>query len=297
MDRKQSCLRFLNACLNGLSQIMLQRNWVTGLLFLLALFIGNWPTGVAAVIGILVGTITAVVFHFPLEKIADGLYGFSSALVGIALATSFQLSLLVIVALLIAAVCATLLQHFFYCRKVPAFTFPFVLCAWTSVFLLQGLKTPAAVSEVPLLPNILHDSFFLTLSNSFGQVMFQGQVFSGVLILFGVFINVPLATILAMIAAGLAAWVNQFFGAPIQSIEQGLFGFNVVLTALALYGSGARAKSWMGLGVILTLLFQLLLYDCSLLGPFGGMLTFPFVLGTWLTLTSKRIMGAVRKNT
>ncbi|MBS1644268.1 MAG: urea transporter [Bacteroidetes bacterium] len=291
MDKKLSWLACFNACLNGLSQIMLQRNRGTGIIFLVALLIGNWIACVGAVVGVLVGTLTARICQFPSEKIVDGHYGFSSALVGIVLTTLFQLSSIVIIALVVGALFASLLQHFFYCSKVPAFTFPFVCCSWAIILLLHELDVPVAVSVISLIPAMQHYPLLHLLSNSFGQVLFQEQLFSGILILLGVFINAPIATIFALMAAGLAAWVSILLGLPIHPIEQGLLGFNVVLTALAMYGANKAELFWMSLGIVLTFVLHFLLYDSPMLRPFGGMLTFPFVLGTWLAYASKHQWG------
>jgi urea transporter len=84
---------FVRQVLRGLGQIMLQENALTGLLFLLGIFYGSVFMGLGALVATACGTMTAYLFHFDKAETEKGLYGFSAALVGVAL-TLFLKSIL-----------------------------------------------------------------------------------------------------------------------------------------------------------------------------------------------------------
>jgi len=73
-----------------------------------------------------------------------------------------------------------------------------------------------------------------SLMRGVGQVMFQNNPITGLLFLFGIFINSnknALSALLGLVVASLAAYL---LGADRTLIRNGLFGFNGVLTGIAL---------------------------------------------------------------
>lgn len=75
--------------LKGISQVFLINSWVTGLIFLMALFISNRWAALWAAIGSAVALLVAVFYQAPGMDIANGLYGFSPVLTAIALGCTF----------------------------------------------------------------------------------------------------------------------------------------------------------------------------------------------------------------
>ncbi|MBO9640503.1 MAG: urea transporter, partial [Siphonobacter aquaeclarae] len=147
---------FLTAVLNGIGQIMLQENAWTGLLFLIGIFYGDVQMGLAALAGTVTGTLTARLLGYDDKEIRMGLYGFSPALVGVALTFLFAANGIVWVLVIAGAAMAAVLQHFFIVRKIPVFTFPFIVVTWALVFLLHkftgyppssSLLAPADLSD------------------------------------------------------------------------------------------------------------------------------------------------------
>lgn len=84
-------INLLKIILKGISQVMLQNNAMTGLLFLAGIFYHSWLAGLGALIGVLTSTITAFVLNYKKVDIYHGLYGFNGTLVGIALFSSLKL--------------------------------------------------------------------------------------------------------------------------------------------------------------------------------------------------------------
>ena len=123
---------------------MLQGNAATGLLFLAGITWGSPIMGLAALLSACCGTAAAALLKDDGKAIGQGLYGFSAALVGVALVLLRGHGPLVWAAMVPGAVAAAILQHFFLVRKIPVFTLPFVLVTWVFVLSARGLATVTA---------------------------------------------------------------------------------------------------------------------------------------------------------
>lgn len=76
---------FIGSVLRGVSQVMLQNNVLTGLLFLVGIFSHSPLFGAAVLVGTTVSTLTAVFLKADSSQTREGLFGFNGALVAIAL--------------------------------------------------------------------------------------------------------------------------------------------------------------------------------------------------------------------
>jgi urea transporter len=209
-------------------------------------------------------------------------------LVGVALVTFFQAGPLVWLLVVVGGILAAALQHQFLVRRVPAFTFPFILVAWAFIFALRqaGLPAPVIMSA----PAGMWSGWW-TATNGYGQVIFQGGILAGFLFFLGVFVADSRAALFGLGASVLGAIAAVLLGQPMEMAHAGLFGFNAVLTAIALAGKKYRDLPWMLAGVLLTIALHLGLVESGLLDALGGVLTFPFVVGTWLILGARRAVG------
>ncbi|MBB2149253.1 urea transporter [Pedobacter gandavensis] len=273
----------LDPLLKGIGQIMLQENAWTGLLFLAGIFCGSVQMGVGALLATLSGTVTAKLLKYKEEEIASGLYGFSAALVGVALPFYFQSVAIIWIAIVIGAILATIIQHFFIVKKIPVFTFPFVFITWILLYVFHQVY-PVAPSDVLMMETHLNQDFAHAL-RGFGQVIFQGSTFAGLLFFIAVFISSPISALYAMAAAVFAAMISKCLSLnPEESIALGLGSYNAVLCAIVFAGTKVMDGFWVLLSVALALFIAWLMgkYDFTLL-------TFPFVAGTCLTLVIKNI--------
>lgn len=167
--------------LKGIGQIMLQENIYTGIFFTIGIFLGSVSMGIAVLLATLVGTLTAKALKYDKKEISMGLYGFSPALVGVALNFLFQSEIIIWVLVIIGAAAAAILQHFFIKRNIPVFTFPFILVSWILVTVLHhftNIPPSEAFISVPDLSNIDN---FTSETNGFGEVIFQGSIWAGIL--------------------------------------------------------------------------------------------------------------------
>lgn len=288
-------LNFIDSLLNGISQIMLQENRWTGLLFLTGLFIGSWQFAIAALLAALTGNVTAIVLKYNLNDISNGLYGFNSALFGVALIFLFKPAFLIWLLLVVGSILATLLQHFFIKRKFPGYTFPFILITWLFVFIIRNfLEIPTSIffNETFSIQEFDVIAFGF---RSFGQIIFQQEFIPGFIFFTAVFINSRSAAMYGIAAAFATGYMAYILGQPLNIIYSGAFGFNAVLSAIVFSGTRKVDFIWVAVAVILTFFINLLLFKSGILNSVGGILTFAFVAGTWITLLLKRLEGSTQR--
>lgn len=290
MNRFFSKLPFIDQTLKGIGQIMLQENRWTGLLFIIGLFIGSWQYAAAAILAAAAGTAAAKLLKYNQQEIDAGLYGFSPALVGVVLVFLFDDILIIWFLVIAGGILAAMIQHFFISKKIPAYTFPFILVAWAFIFLIRQYTEipPSELLQIKFEPKQL--DVFLAPTNGFGEVIFQASVLSGVIFFIAVFINSPVAALYGLAASLLGAVLSVVNGQPLEQINLGLFGFNAVLTAIVFAGTKKIDGLWVLSGVIITIVIHNLLIDHHILDVVGGVLTFPFVAGTWITLLIQKIL-------
>lgn len=290
MNRFFSKLPFIDQTLKGIGQIMLQENRWTGLLFIIGLFIGSWQYAAAAILSAAAGTAAAKLLKYNQLEIDAGLYGFSPALVGVVLVFLFDDILIIWFLVIAGGILAAMIQHFFITKKIPAYTFPFILVAWAFIFLIRQYTEipPSELLQIKFEPKQL--DVFLAPTNGFGEVIFQASVLSGVIFFIAVFINSPVAALYGLAASLLGAVLSVVNGQPLEQINLGLFGFNAVLTAIVFAGTKKIDGLWVLSGVIITIVIHNLLIDHHILDVVGGVLTFPFVAGTWITLLIQKIL-------
>ena len=272
-------MRFLQTILRGIGQVMFQNNSYSGILFLAGIFYNSWSMGLAALFGTIISTITALVLKYPKEDIENGLYGFNGTLTGIALLCFFEVDLLICIALIIAAVLSTLTM--FYLKKIiPPFTAPFVLVTWLFTYTLMYFFNYPLITSSESSLNDIH--VLAASSNSFGQVMFQENVITGLFFLLAILVNNKLMAIYAAYAAILGSLMSWLMVGNIIEINSGLMGYNAILCAIALVGKKWSDFLWISIAIILSTLLNKGLMMLGLIT-----LTAPFVLITWGILKLK----------
>ncbi len=125
--------------LRGVSQVFLIDSWVTGIFFLVGLFVCSRWAALWAALGSAIALLIAIVFHGDPDTISHGLFGFSPVLTGIALGCTFYkptwrsaiwtLAGIVTTVFIQAAMDAIMLPY-----GIPTLTAPFCIATW--LFLL-----------------------------------------------------------------------------------------------------------------------------------------------------------------
>lgn len=130
--------------LKGISQVFLINDWVTGLFFLAALFINDRWSCLWAAIASAVALAVACVFHPDGSDIANGLYGFSAVLTGIAMGSVFyktvnwKIALLTLIAIIVTVFVQAAMNALVKPFGIATLTGPFCITTW--LFLLPAYK-------------------------------------------------------------------------------------------------------------------------------------------------------------
>lgn len=271
-------LTFADQVLKGVGQIMLQENALTGLLFLVGIFVGSVNMGLAAILATVVATLFARLLKYSSDAINQGLYGFNAALVGVGVLLLFKPTIWAWVLVVVGSIISTLLQHLFYTRKIGVFTLPFVLTTWLIYFLAKGFM-PSLLVVSSGAASVLPADYLYFSVRGFGQVIFQGHIVSGILFFVAVFIHNPVAALYGLVGATLSGLLALGVGMPVEGIGMGLFGYNAVLAAIVFAGTGLKDGLWGTVAVLLSLGIAVVMFKHNLL-----QLTFPFVAAAFVTL-------------
>lgn len=283
----QKLTGFVNIALKSLGQIMLQNNAVTGLLFLFGIFFGSITMGIAALLAVCCGNLTAKFLRYPKEEIKQGLYGFSAALVGVALILFYKPVFGIWFFIAIGSILATIIQHFFIRKKIPVFTLPFVMVTWALIFLINTffpemrIIAPASVIET-------HDFAFAI--KGYAQVIFQDNITAGILFFVAVFVSSPVAALYGLAGGIVTAILSLHFSVPVTDIEVGLYSFNAVLCGIVFAGDKPKDGIWALLAVVLSFSFSWLIFKYELI-----QLTFPFVAASFITVMLKERLFVKKK--
>jgi urea transporter len=290
----------LRVILRGVGQVFFCCNALTGLIFLIALYIGGLTAGAAATVGVITSTVTAYLLGFSEDDIDAGLYGFNGTLVGpclfLFLEHSPQLWLYVVLASMLSTVVLAAMMRILQPYNVPASTSPFVLTCWMFMIAVYSfdsfsrgaiLPTPLIPSEVTGVTAVPAGMWFTAIAKGIAEVMFADSIVVGILFLIGIAIVSLRGAAMAFGGAVVGVAVPTLLGANQTLIEMGLYGFNPVLTMMAIGWVFLKPS---GRSAVLALLAGIVTVVCqaglaNFLAPVGlPTLTFPFVLVMWMFL-------------
>lgn len=304
--------------LRGIGQVMFQNSWLTGLIFLVGIFWNSWVYGIACILGTLVSTLTALALKADRELVRSGLFGFNGALVGIGLNAylssdftngnlpGWHLYLYIIFAGAFTSVVFSALGTLLGPYRVPALTAPFVITGWLFLFavlrfshLEPGPLLKATLPEPAALRGTTAYSFttvYEGIGKGVAEVFFQDNWITGYIFLVALLVNSRISAAMALIGSAVGAGVAMILGASEETVRLGLYGFNPVLTAIAL-GGFFYVLTWQGclytlFGAVVTAWVWATV--SVLLAPMGmPTFTSPFVIVTWLMIMAKDGFKAV----
>ena len=119
------------------------------------------------------------------------------------------------------------------------------------------------------------------------QVFLIDSWVTGLLFFLGLAVSSRWAALWALVGSALSMGMAVVMGMPVEHIDQGLYSFSAVLTAIALasvfYKPSWRSAMWATLGILVTVVVQAAMNVW--VQPFGvATLTAPFCITTWLFL-------------
>ncbi|MGK3149259.1 urea transporter [Staphylococcus shinii] len=282
--------------LKNIAQVLLLNNAWTGLFILLGLFVGNWKVGIMALAASIIALLLAKRTNYSNEEINTGLAGFNPVLTAIAL-TLFLVPewysiLIAFIAIVITMPIGSAFREFFKPFGVPMLTMPYVFVSW--VILLMSFQFKFVNADVNILPDTVQEiqfsghsiHFINAFLSGFSEIFLLKSIMAGLLILIGIFIASRKAGVLAIVANLIGFTAVLVLGANHDQINDGLFGYNVILTVLAL-GVAFRTRIQRYISIVLGILLTVVLHAgmTTLLTPFGlPVFTLPFIIATWIML-------------
>ena len=262
------------AVFRGFGQIMLQENAITGLFFLIGVAFNSLTLLIGLVCGGIVGHVSAKLFKFDPADIATGSYGFNGALVGGGLSFFHGIGLSSIALILVGGILSALImQQILHWGRLPPYTAPFVIAMWLMLFIADVL----ALGDIAPTADSGQVGEFWVLARGVGQVMFQNHWLTGVIFIVGIALNSLTTAAWALIGSAIGLVTARSLGFPDDFINNGLYGFNAVLVAIALSSQFPKQAAVPLFGIVLSVLmtrgFQL-----------SGLpsLTAPFILSAWM---------------
>lgn len=278
---------FSKCFLHSFSQVMLQENVITGLLFLLGIGL-NSPI---MLLGSIMATVSALAVtklcKYDLTATQSGLYSFNAALVGIAIFYFLPVSLTSLAFVIFGGSFSSLLMHFMITKlaKIPALTTPFILTTWLMLILIDyaGVST-IAQSPFDDANSITFADYVLAVLRGIGQVMLQESWLSGAIFLCALAFTPAKAAIWALTGSAVGMLIAVALSSSQELVVVGIYGFNSCLVAIALVTRYPKKYWLIILGILVSVFLTSTFEQVSL-----PALTAPFVITTWLMISFVKI--------
>lgn len=293
-------LEYLLTIPRGVAQVDLQPNYWTGLIFIVALFAGGWRFGAFGLLGTVVATVTAHLLGVTWDRVSVGLEGFCGTLIGVSLVLYLEARWMTVVLVIAGAIAGSVLTSALNVLltpyNLPTFTAPF--CVITSVMVIGGpsfrriwaehARSAPPTATAPETAVTWHDLWQGTLSGV-GQVFFQNQWYVGLIFLIGLFVAGWVTGMVALASSLVGLLTGWVLGAQAADLGGGLYGYNAVLTGLALWGTFVLVNRVSAVYAVIGVVSAAALTAGigNLFAVTGGhTLTWPFVLVSWVFLAA-----------
>nr|WP_268875972.1 urea transporter [Neobacillus soli] len=296
----------ISSSLKGISQIILIENAVTGFIILMAIMVSSLPMGIIALLSSITGTLIGKLGGADGKIVNQGIYGYNSVLTGMALSLFLKGDNRWIIALAgaaIAAIFTAAMIHIMRQVGLPVLTFPFIILTW--FLLLTAYRLVSFKIDPKLAPqslanwtlNIKGETNWLDGAvNGMGQIFFLDNNWSGILLYIAVFWAGWRFGLYAIIGNGAALLTSYALGGEHSLIFMGFYGYNAILTMIAVanvFKEGHRYALLYGiLAACLTVPITASIVTWLL--PYGlPALTMPFVFCTWLLLGAMKSLRSI----
>jgi urea transporter len=184
-----------------------------------------------ALLGSVIGTATAKLLASDSKDITLGIFGYNATLIGVANIYFFQTTVTTVVIFILSCVLSVFVTKWIpKYLKLPTFTAPFVFITWFVILIQDLVKLKPATNILNFTDNI-HTA---GLGEAVGQVYIQGNGITGVVMLLAILLCSKSSFIWALAATILTWLLAHSLNYLDTNIQNGLYGFSAVLTAIAL---------------------------------------------------------------
>jgi urea transporter len=217
--------------MSGIAQVVVQPCSLSGLIILASIAIHSWKMAMGALLGSVIGTATAKLLASDSKDITLGIFGYNATLIGIANIYFFQTTVTTVVIFILSCVLSVFVTKWIpKYLKLPTFTAPFVFITWFVILIQDLVKLKPATNILNFTDNI-HTA---GLGEAVGQVYIQGNGITGVVMLLAILLCSKSSFIWALAATILTWLLAHSLNYLDTNIQNGLYGFSAVLTAIAL---------------------------------------------------------------
>jgi urea transporter len=282
---------FARIVLRGIGQVLFQDNAATGLLFLIGIAIASRWMAVGALIGAIIGPVTAALAGFDRDEIRAGIFGFNPVLLGTASLFYLQPWGLTWALVVVGCIAATFVTNLMRRHlDFPTYTAPFVLVTWI-VILVAHAVSGSAIDVI--YPPVSHEpiGFINVVLRGTAEIMFGANMLTGLFFIVGLAISNRMHALLALLGSMVGTILGIYHNNDIANIYLGIYGYNAALVAIAVY---LWRKS-----LLIPLLAAELTLPLTEFFPSRQLgvpaLTAPFVLAAWIVILIGQIEVVLRK--
>ncbi|USD23591.1 urea transporter [Microbulbifer variabilis] len=275
ISTKVSC--FLVSLLRGISQVILQKNALSGALFLFGVAVNSITMAIGVLVGVISSTIFAHIEHYPVNDIEEGLFGYNGALIGVVIFSLYAPSSITVFLIIAGSALTVLIMRLMMIHfPLPAYTAPYIMVIWVIWAMAPALNLEPAITSMS--EKISTWGIF----EGIGQIIFQNNAITGACFLLGIFISNKLHALWGIIGGLFATLLAELLSLSTTLILSGIFGYNASLCAIALT---SRSKLWFAplVGSALTVPIAMAFINAGII-----VLTAPFVLSSWAILLLKK---------
>lgn len=130
-------------------------------------------------------------------------------------------------------------------------------------------------------------NYFRTFNFGIGQVMFQGNLLTGLFFWAGIWVNSRNAAFYTALGALLSIPLAVLMGVDSETLNMGLMGYNGVLCAIALGDRTWKGFVWASSSVLLSVVLQIIGMNLGI-----TTLTAPFVVSVWIIMGIQKVVNA-----
>ncbi|EAW1474571.1 urea transporter [Salmonella enterica subsp. enterica serovar Thompson] len=282
------------------SQITLLENTWSGFLFFIAILISsiemdNIKIFFYSAFSAILSTSISIFFGYSKEGISKGLFGYNAILYSIALAIFFPLSSRVIILLIVGVISIVVLTPVInsILRNTPILTTPFIIMTWVACK-INGYtidKTPV-INDFTSVSISKYSSAFLL---NYTEVFLLSSVVGGLFMMLGILLGGKKLFFITCATSALSIIISINDSLSIkQDVLAGLYGYNIILTTIAIYIFRTKKTTIDLLSGFCGILFTL--KSTAFLSKFLltysiPMLTLPFILGTWIYILIQKMIS------
>jgi len=268
--------------LRGCSALCFQSNELTGLFFLAAVLVVSPIAAVYFLVAAAMAPGGRMLLGQRGAVLATGLPGLNPCLIALSLPAFFRTSWtnvgMWVVLVVCVAIAVVLVRLLVTICPFPILALPFVLIFWAVYALAPHLGVLHLIPPDISVATTLHP--LTAVLSSLGEALFSPSVWSGLLFLAGVLVSNWRHAVIAVIGAAIGTTVSYYYRhLDPESVDLGLYGFNGVLAAVAVY---ALCGSKLRPAILGALIATIMTPAFARLGLQA--VSAPFVFATWLVL-------------